>query len=245
MEKIANLEKYNNDMAKSLGDKIFFLDYIKEEDIKSIVDFGCADGTLLKAMPASWAKIGIDNNPEMQSACTKNGIITFDNLDGLNPKVPALLNMSSVLHEVYAYLSPEEIAHFWSGVFDSSYEYITIRDMMVSDNTNRPADFNLLTNGANEYIKSFTDRWVKGAATQHDLLHYLLKYKYTDNWVRECNEDYLALSVEQLKALIPDSYAIIYEEYYVLPYLKAQVRNDFGYTINDPTHAKLILKRKG
>ena len=57
MEKIANLEKYNNDMAKSLGDKIFFLGYIKEEDIKAIVDFGCADGTLLKAMPETWAKL--------------------------------------------------------------------------------------------------------------------------------------------------------------------------------------------
>ena len=242
---IADLNKYNTDMEKSMKDKIFFLDHIRTDDIDAIVDFGCANGALLDAMPKEWIKYGVDNNPDMKKICEEKSYTVYNSLDEVkNPQTRTLLNMSSVLHEVYAYLTQEEIAHFWSKVFDGSYEYITIRDMMVSDNTNRPADFNLLTNGADKYIKSFVSRWVKGTATQHDLLHYLLKYKYTDNWTRECNEDYLALSLEQLKVLIPERYTIIYEERYVLPYLKSQVFNDFGYTISDTTHAKLILKRR-
>lgn len=46
MEKIANNQHYNQAMAKSMIDKLFFLDMAV--DIKSVVDFGCADGTLLK-----------------------------------------------------------------------------------------------------------------------------------------------------------------------------------------------------
>lgn len=254
MEKIANLEKYNNDMAKSLGDKIFFLGYIKEEDIKAIVDFGCADGTLLKAMPETWAKIGVDNNPEMRSICLKNDIVTVENLDGINPKVPSLLNMSSVIHEVYSYLSDKEIAHFWDRVFAAGFEYISIRDMMLSENTVRPADAIaadiFYTNGKfnNEYANSFFEEWGINPyleIDQADLLHYLLKYKYTDNWARENAECYIPISIEQLKALIPDTYEIVYEEEYVLPFLKEQVKKDFGYEIKDNTHIKLLLKKKG
>ena len=253
MEKIANLEKYNNDMAKSLGDKIFFLGYIKEEDIKAIVDFGCADGTLLKAMPETWAKIGVDNNPEMRSARLKNDIVTVENLDGINPKVPSLLNMSSVIHEVYSYLSDNEIAHFWDRVFAAGLEYISIGDMMLSENTVRPADaiaadiFYINGKFNNQYANSFLEEWINPylEIDQADLLHYLLKYKYTDNWARENAECYIPISIEQLKALIPDTYEIVYEEEYVLPFLKEQVKKDFGYEIKDNTHIKLLLKKKG
>lgn len=253
MEKIANLEKYNNDMAKSLGDKIFFLGYIKEEDIKAIVDFGCADGTLLKAMPETWAKIGVDNNPEMRSICLKNDIVTVESLDSINPKVPSLLNMSSVIHEVYSYLSDKEIAHFWNRVFVAGFEYISIRDMMVSENTARPADAIVAdifyTNGKfnNEYANSYFEEWVNpySEIDQADLLHYFLKYKYTDNWARENAECYIPISVEYLKSMIPDTYEIVYEEEYVLPFLKEQVEKDFGYEIKDNTHIKLLLKKKG
>ena len=250
---IADLNKYNTDMEKSMKDKIFFLDHIKVADIDAIVDFGCANGALLDVMPKEWAKCGVDNNPDMQKICKEKSYSIYDSLDKVKNLQPrTLLNMSSVIHEVYSYLSPEEITHFWSKVFDGSYEYIAIRDMMLSENTARPADTIVedifYTNGKfnNEYANSFFEEWEINPyleMDQADLLHYLLKYKYTDNWARENAECYIPISIEQLKALIPANYTIIYEERYVLPYLKAQVLNDFGYAINDPTHAKLILKR--
>lgn len=253
MEKIADLNKYNNDMAKSLGDKVFFLDYIKEEDIKAIVDFGCADGTLLAAMPNSWLKLGVDNNQDMVDICFSKGIVAVENLDYINPRVPTLLNMSSVIHEVYSYLSSKEIAHFWDRVFNSGFEYISIRDMMISFDTEREPDgiydeiFEKDGKYYNEYSDSFEHEWTAYQGyvpTQRDLMHYLLKYKYTDNWAREVKENYLPISVEYLKSLIPDTYEIVYEEEYVLPFLKDQIKKDFDYEIKDNTHIKLLLKRK-
>ena len=248
---IADLNKYNTDMEKSMKDKTFFLDHIRVADIDAIVDFGCANGALLDVMPEEWTKYGIDNNPDMQKICKEKSYPVYDSLDQIKDlKARTLLNMSSVIHEVYSYLSPEEIAHFWDKVFDGSYEYITIRDMMLSENTVRPADAIaadiFYTNGKfnNEYANSFFKEWDINPyleIDQADLLHYLLKYKYTDNWARENAECYIPISIEQLKALIPDTYEIVYEEEYVLPFLKEQVKKDFDYEIKDNTHIKLLL----
>ena len=251
---IADLNKYNTDMEKSMKDKTFFLDYINVADIDAIVDFGCANGALLDVMPKEWAKYGVDNNPDMQKICKEKSYPVYNSLDEVKDlKTRTLLNMSSVIHEVYSYLSDEEIAHFWNRVFAAGFEYISIRDMMLSGNTVRPADaivediFYINGKFNNQYANSFLEEWINpySEIDQTDLLHYLLKYKYTDNWARENAECYIPISVEQLKALIPANYEIVYEEEYVLPFLKNQVKLDFGYEIKDNTHIKLLLKKKG
>ncbi len=73
-------------------------------------------------------------------------------------------------------------------------------------------------------------------------MHYLLKYKYIENWDREVNENYLPVSLETLKSKIPSSYKIAYEDNFILPYLQSQVNKDFGIHITHPTHTKLILR---
>lgn len=247
MTKIADLTKYTNDMKKSLADKLFFLDHLDLETADFFVDFGCADGALIDALgDINVRKVGVDNNSDMYDICFAQGLDVHRSLDNVHlyeQPDHAVLNMSSVLHEVYSYLDKEQVENFWYNVFIGDYEYIVIRDMMVSNNTYRPADY-FKFDLDNQYMKSFLDRWVPDTLTQKDLLHYLLKYKYTDNWDRELNEDYLGLTLEELKAIIPNNYEIMYEEAYVLPYLKEQVMKDFGYEITDPTHIKLILKRK-
>ena len=77
-----------------------------------------------------------------------------------------------------------------------------------------------------------------------NLIHYLLKYRYTENWDRELNENYLPISKEKLLSLIPKNYEVIFYEHYALPFLKEKVREDFGIILKDKTHIKLILKRK-
>lgn len=42
---IANLKVYNDNMRKSLLDKAYFLSFV---DSDTFIDFGCADGSLLK-----------------------------------------------------------------------------------------------------------------------------------------------------------------------------------------------------
>lgn len=258
MNKINDLTKYNDDMKKSLGDKLFFLNHIDANNIKAIVDFGCADGALLDAVPNDWVKLGVDNNPDMLEICDDKGHISSDNLDEAKNIIEyydlnkTILNMSSVIHEIYSYLEPSEISDFWDKVFNSGYKYISIRDMMLSENTVRPADiiakdiFYINGKFNNKYANLYFEEWVNPylEIDQADLLHYLLKYRYTDNWARENAECYIPISVEQLKALIPENYEIIYEEEYVLPFLKEQVKKDFNYEIKDNTHIKLLLKKK-
>ena len=78
---IADLNKYNTDMEKSMKDKIFFLDHIRVDDVDAIVDFGCANGALLDVMPKEWAKCGVDNSPDMQKICKEKSYSIYDSLD--------------------------------------------------------------------------------------------------------------------------------------------------------------------
>jgi hypothetical protein len=93
-----------------------------------------------------------------------------------------------------------------------------------------------------KYLKSFEDRWGTINDNYRTFMHYLLKYKYIENWEREVNENYLPVSLETLKSKIPSSYKIAYEDNFVLPYLQKQVKQDFGISITHSTHTKLILR---
>ena len=77
------------------------------------------------------------------------------------------------------------------------------------------------------------------------MLHWLLKYRYTDNWERELKENYLPITVEHLKSTwIPPQWQIIFEEHATYPFLKDKIRQDFGIELNEPTHLKMIIENK-
>lgn len=62
---IANLKVYNDNMRKSLLDKAYFLSFV---DSDTFIDFGCADGSLLKHIHEMFPDkklIGYDISPEM------------------------------------------------------------------------------------------------------------------------------------------------------------------------------------
>jgi len=55
---IANLKVYNDNMRKSLLDKAYFLSFV---DSDTFIDFGCADGSLLKHIhDINGLKIGLE-----------------------------------------------------------------------------------------------------------------------------------------------------------------------------------------
>ena len=183
-ENIADVNLYNQQMAKSMEDKIYFKNEIDNNTVDMIVDFGCANAELFKYMPKDWKCVGVDNSSEMRDIAKKNfpkGSYV-DSLDDVKITNNTLLNMSSVIHEVYSYCSKNEIKRFWEQVFDSGYKYISIRDMMVSDVTNRalkPHEADCLRGPKAANLKSFIDIW--GMKRYRDMLHYLLKYRYTEN----------------------------------------------------------------
>lgn len=69
---IANLKVYNDNMRKSLLDKAYFLSFV---DSDTFIDFGCADGSLLKHIHEMFPDkklIGYDISPEMLQIAEKN-----------------------------------------------------------------------------------------------------------------------------------------------------------------------------
>lgn len=250
---INDLNIYISRMQKSILDKMFFIDKVFEP-FSTIVDFGCANGELIKTLQALFGEyqyIGYDISEDMLSAARVHVPSAVFYSDWSEIKVDftdALLSISSVLHEVYSYGSSEEIDTFWERVFCSGFKYIAIRDMMLSDadRTRIDTDQHSVVVENEKYadkLKDYEAVWGK-IATQHDLVHYLLKYKYSENWEREVRENYVPLTIEQLLTIVPENYEITYLDHSTLPYTVWQIKNDFGIALTTPTHVKLILRRK-
>jgi len=261
MKPIADLNKYNTSMRQSLIDKIFFVDKVPSDF--GLIDFGCADGTLIQFMRNMFPEnsyVGYDNDPTMiQQALLKNGIndpnfYCYDNfknalqqMHSYNKEVN-ILNLSSMIHEVYSYASYDEIEHFWNDqVFSGNFTHIVIRDMIPSNTVNRetyPNDVRKILKFADpDILSSFEGHW-GSIKNLKNLMHFLLKYRYKENWEREVRENYLPITLEDLYRVISDNYDIIYQEHYCLPFLHEKIKQDFGIEFYEPTHLKLILRKK-
>ena len=256
---ISNYDQYIAGMNTTMSDKLFFVDEVRFD---VIVDFGCADGTFLQSlskMRPNVKIIGYDLDPTMlQIARKKLGedALLTDNwnevISALSGYKNPLLNLSSVIHEVYSYSNSKVISYFWSGqVFGGNFKYISIRDMIPSvtltrnEINNFKEDAKKLRRKADKnFLLSFEDTWGSINSDYRSFIHFLLKYKYTDNWEREVNENYLPITLETLKTKIPSSYAITYEDDFILPYLKSEVKKDFNIELTHSTHAKLIITNK-
>ena len=261
---ITNYDTYNGRMELSMLDKLFFIDKI---DTDLIVDFGCANGALLKAignMKPNIRLVGYDNDPAMARINTEYPIFSkWDNIEDIlrvgTKKVseheteyfdvnhPTLI-LSSVIHEVFHYGSKPDIDTFWKQVFDTGFKYIVIRDMLPARAVERVSCVNDVKKVYHKFLgtKALDDfeRVWGSIENNKQLIHFLLKYRYLEpNWEREVRENYMPITREALLAKIPMDYDIIFHEHYVLPYLLQTVRDDTGIEIKDPTHLKLILRK--
>lgn len=196
--------------------------------------------------------IGYDNNPEMiRISQTKSaGISNISFTDTFPSNVygkSSLLNLSSVIHEIYSYCNEDEIYEFWNNVFLSGFEYISIRDLCVSKNVNRRTDradyLKLIEKADNKQIKEFQLIWGL-LMDNRNFLHFLMKYKYVENWDREVKENYFPITLEELLKKIPYDYEIVYINTYCLPYTRSVVEKDLGISIKDNTHVKLLLRKR-
>ena len=257
IEKIKNYEVYDEGMRKSLRDKLFFEGLTGEVD--TIIDYGCADGTLLKQVHEDfpeWNIIGIDMDEEMikkaQSNCPYGTFYLSNHIpvEELKPIAKnAIFVLSSVIHEIYSYGSMETVNNFWEDLFKLEVKYVSIRDLMASNTSHRNSDINDVMKIRNrcrrDIINDFEKIW-GSLNNQYNLIHFLLKYQYINspNWSREILENYLPIIVEELMSKIPsDKYNISYYEHYVLPYTKNRIMKEEGIELKDNTHIKMILER--
>lgn len=262
---IVNLDGYNRSMSLSLADKLFFMSCL-DSSVKLIFDYGCADGALIHFLAEKYPDIhfwGYDKNKEMimkarQGIKSNNEHFTFDQKDydqwcDSHPEITwrtnLALNMSSVIHEIYSYSrNVIPIYEFWEDVTSGSYKYVCIRDMCIDPSAHRPAwkedVLKIRRNFPTDKLQQFES--ISGSIdNQYSLIHFLLKYRYIDNWEREVHENYSPLTPEQITSHFdPKKYELIYYEHYTLPYLVTRVKNDFDITLTDPTHIKLIYRRK-
>lgn len=250
---ISNIDDYISNMNKGLKDKLFFLNKIK---IDTLVDFGCADGSILneihKARP-DIKLIGYDIDGDMiRMSQNKYPEISFysnwnDVLENIDGDKTALF-LSSVIHEIYSYGSSKEIKNFWKHqAFDDNFKYLIIRDMIPSVNFDRMnlVDIKKIREKSDpKYLADFENYWGDISTNFRVLLHWLLKYKYINNWKRELYENYLPVSLETLKKKIPNDWNIIYENHYTYDYLKSQIKKDFDVDLDEYTHLKMIIENK-
>lgn len=256
---ILDIQSYITGMNLSIQDKLFFVDLL---DFDVIVDFGCADGTFLESISKIKPKtkiIGYDIDPEMlskaKSKLGKNSIVT-DDWDLVTKSLhyfnKPLLNLSSVIHEVYSYSNANKIKYFWeSQVFGGDFKSIVIRDMIPSTEISK-SEISQFKDDVKKvkqkfdrnYINSFEEKWGSLNSNYRTLIHFLLKYRFTDNWEREVAENYLPISIETLRKKIPSGYKIVYEDSFLLPFLKNRVKKDFNIDLIHPTHTKMIITNK-
>lgn len=254
---ISNLKVYTEGMKKSLEDKLFFLPALRN-NTPYIFDYGCANGILLKEIKKRApyiSLIGYDQSEDMikQAKDNYNGDILFTSslqeaVSKIKPECTTLV-LSSVIHEVYSYSNVKEIQTFWNFVLHTGFRYIVIRDFSINEAVQREMI------GKTEILKienadTYQDYCNKNGSivTKRDLIHFLLKYRYKENFEREVKENYLPLTTKALLKIIDDGgykYKVIYQKNYTLPFLKQKVKEDFILDLDDYTHINLILKLRG
>ena len=219
-----NLSLYNASMRKGLEDKLFFLEYLPEDNY-TFVDFGCADGSVLGALCAMYPNkkglnsyIGYDISFDMIALAKTNFSGDIDEnvvftsywkdvqkeLKKSNNK--KVLILSSVIHEVYSYGEiPKDIDIFWDRVLKTEFDYICIRDMMPSRDIVRKtpiAIYNALTQDNNHVLNigqlAEFEKIHGSTQSMKQAVHFLLKYRWKVNWNREVNENYFPIYVEDL-----------------------------------------------
>lgn len=261
MPEIENYSVYNDRMRRSMWDKAFFMDKVPGTEL--IVDYGCADGSLIRFLHSlfpSMRFIGFDIDPAMIAAANRErseNTWFFSDAQEMMEKIRSIgierrriaVNFSSVLHEIFHYDCDRDM--ITRIIKEIGPRYLVVRDMMYHS----ADDTAVISAQAQEQIRSvlpmkqlqdFENCW-GSIAVRRNLAHLILKYKYTENWQRECEENYFSYTQEDLTALLdPDgAYAPILFSRYILPWCRYDAENNLGIDMGDEftTHFSLILSR--
>lgn len=253
-----DLRAYNADMQRGLGSKLFFLDHLPiEAPVTQFVDFGCADGSLLKALHSVYPKaemIGVDNDPRQLKAALKNfpevtDLVIDHHFASPDEGETSALIMSSVIHEVIS-SAPRSFPILWRDLEAKGFDFIAIRDFAVSSKQRLlpipDAYLEAVLNGEpkdRELFLSFSRRYP--CTTMYDFMHFLLKRPYASNWKHEMEENYLALDFESLHEEVTRSglYRVAHMQKTRTQHFVDTTMRDLGFVPDIPTHAEIVLVR--
>lgn len=248
-----NEQCYLDRMRIGMYDKCWFLANI-DIDVTTIIDFGCADGSLfnfLEAMyPGRFTYVGIDNNQEFLDKCPRipGRTIYFQSIYQVDNEVnwdKAILVMNSVCHEIYSYVDTCETKHILQYAIEHNVRHIAIRDMCFRAKKGITATEWIAIDDA--FAERYPEQYAANIALNRDWRELAMKYTYTENWDREVQEQYfhptLLLDVKAVASIDPR-----YEmntQYFYIPQQIKRIERDIGIEWPEltTTHVKIWISR--
>ncbi len=249
MDNIQNFETYLSRMSKPLQEKLKVAKYISQR-AKSVLDVGCADGTVTLALADMFPEVnivGIDLNSEFidianrrveQRTNVKFECVYLREQLAMEERFDVVL-FCSVLHEFYSY--GEGISSVVKALSDARellnpggeviirdmllYEYAEMSQLWLSEILKK-----VITEKMTPLVDDFEKYFGKMDSTKQ-VNHFLLKYMYTDNWQREVKENYVPVSFEKYDQIFSVlGMMVSFQRSSTIPYLKNKWKEDFGLT---------------
>lgn len=257
-------ETYYKLMSANIQEKIDFIidELIEDKSYTRVVDFGCADSQVTRALANIFPTIefiGLDCNQEVIRSNNKNNSINnidyvctkdIDINDMINENT--LVIFSSVFHEIYSFCEQDEIDQLLSQLLRA--KSVAIRDMICL-----PTEYNkdvadkiydvLDKKQLYEFAKSKHDVILEDDLTVKNFVmtdnklisEFLLKSQYIRNWKEELKEDYFAVDWKAIdKVFMNNGFFLTYNKIYINEYLDKKLSL---HLFTNTTHAKVIYKR--
>jgi len=261
MPEIENYDVYNDRMRRSMWDKAFFMDKVPGTEL--IIDYGCADGSLIRFLQSLFPSmhfIGFDIDPEMVAAASRQrtgNMWFFSDPEEMLRRIRELgierrriaVNFSSVLHEIFHYDCDRGMITRLIG--EIAPRYLVVRDMMYhseDDGARVPAAAEQLRRVLPPRQVADFERCWGPLEVRRNLAHLILKYKYVENWERECRENYFSYTMDDLRALLDPEGAFepLLLNRCILPWCRYDAQNMLGIDMGSEftTHFSLILSRR-
>ena len=130
---------------------------------------------------------------------------------------------------------------------EEKYDYVYIRDMMYEDLLPKKglAEWHskLIRYGDVKQMSEFQRHNGYFLGNKKNMVHFLLKYRYLQNWEREVRENYFSYSLNDVMEGLED-YDCIHYERYALPFLRGVIKKDFDIDFNEMTHVKMVFRHR-
>jgi 2-polyprenyl-3-methyl-5-hydroxy-6-metoxy-1,4-benzoquinol methylase len=240
---------YLQRMAAGLHDKLRVAAYLPPT-ASTVLDVGCADGALTLALAARYPAVqflGIDLDAEFVDQARQNAARTaLPNVEFRRVYLRQLLAetprfdcvvFASVLHEFWTY--GEGISSVLKALADA-HELLRpggttiIRDMILEEYMWK-ATLGVdsmrarITASSHAAILGEFDSYWGRANNLGGINHFLLKYRYRENWARELPEHYVPVSAEQYLAIFTLlGMQVQTHARYLLPFLRERWQEDFS-----------------
>ena len=251
------IETYIEGLNKTLQDKLFFLNILPKDYFRNkvIIDFGCGDGAVLEYISENCDTtdsilVGIDINQNIleyaKQKKIKNCIFinSLSEIDYSRNKKDIVVIATSVLHE----LGDEQ--HELFEFVNNHASCFIVRDMCfvypkqgLDIYDYKDIHAKIIQNSNTNLLASFVKKY--GLVPEINIVHYLMKYTYVENWDTELEENYT--SVDWLRMERLSNLQVTYDRTFIQEWRKNQVMKDFKIDIEkltQSTHKELIMERK-